>query len=161
MKKRPFPASQMAIDAMLAAMCTAIAALITLKLGGNLEITFESVPVHIAALLFGPVDGMIVAGIGNFIYQLLFSGYGLTATTALWILPYIVCGFIVGAYARRRARSSGTLVARSKSSMVHRRATLTAAPATSSPAWPPAARPASQAASATGRHREKNIDCVT
>lgn len=102
MKKRRFPASQMAIDAMLAAMCTAIAALITLKLGGNLEITFESVPVHIAALLFGPVDGMIVAGIGNFIYQLLFSGYGLTATTALWILPYIVCGFIVGAYARRR-----------------------------------------------------------
>ena len=46
---------------MLVAMCTVLAA-IALKLGGNLKITFESVPVHIGALLFGPVDGMIIGG---------------------------------------------------------------------------------------------------
>ena len=91
----------MALNAMLVAMCTVLAA-IALKLGGNLKITFESVPVHIGALLFGPVDGMIIGGLGTFLYQVLFSGYGITATTPLWILPYIVCGLAVGAYAKRR-----------------------------------------------------------
>ena len=31
--------------------------------------------------------------------------YGVTATTLLWILPYVVCGLLVGAWARKRARS--------------------------------------------------------
>ena len=56
----------------------------------------------VGALLFGPVDGMIIGGLGTFLYQVLFSGYGITATTPLWILPYIVCGLAVGAYAKRR-----------------------------------------------------------
>lgn len=101
MKKSRLTTRQMALDAMLVAMCTVLAA-ISLKLGGNLKITFESVPVHIAALLFGPVDGMIVGGVGTFVYQVLFSGYGITATTALWILPYVACGLMVGLYARRK-----------------------------------------------------------
>lgn len=101
MKNHRISTRQMALNAMLVAMCTVLAA-IALKLGGNLKITFESVPVHIGALLFGPVDGMIIGGLGTFLYQVLFSGYGITATTPLWILPYIVCGLAVGAYAKRR-----------------------------------------------------------
>ena len=103
MKKSRFPARRLAVDAMLAAMCMVLAS-IALQLGGNFKVTFESVPVHIGALLFGPADGMLIGGIGTFLYQVLWSGYGITLTTALWILPYVVCGFIVGAYSRSKDR---------------------------------------------------------
>ena len=99
--KKSFAVRQLALNAVLAAVCTVLAGL-SLKIGGNLKISFESLPVHIGALLFGPVDGMLIGGLGTFIYQALFSGYGINATTLLWILPYVVCGLSVGAYARRR-----------------------------------------------------------
>lgn len=83
---------QLAIDAMLAAMC-AVLGYVALDMN-SVKITFESLPVLLAALLFGPVDGMLVGGIGTLIYQLL--RYGVSATTLLWILPYVVCGLIVG-----------------------------------------------------------------
>ena len=88
---------QLALDAMLAAMCAVLGYLALDFL--NLKITFESVPVLLAALLFGPVDGMAVGGIGTLIYQLL--RYGVSATTPLWILPYVLCGALVGLYARK------------------------------------------------------------
>lgn len=83
---------QLAIDAMLAAMC-AVLGYVALDMN-SIKITFESLPVLLAALLFGPVDGMLVGGIGTLIYQLL--RYGVSATTLLWILPYVVCGLMVG-----------------------------------------------------------------
>ena len=101
MKKSRFTPRQLALDAMLAAVCMVLAS-IALQLGGNFKITFESIPVHIGALLFGPVDGMLIGGIGTFVYQVFFSGYGITVTTALWILPYVVCGLMVGAYSKKR-----------------------------------------------------------
>lgn len=111
MKKRRFTTRQLALNAMLVAMCTVLAS-IALQLGGNFKVTFESVPVHIGALLFGPVDGLLIGGISTFVYQVLFSGYGISLTTALWILPYIVCGALVGAYAKRHdyALSRGQLM---------------------------------------------------
>ena len=48
----------------------------------------------LAALLCSPLDGAAVGGIGTLLYQLL--RYGVTATTPLWILPYILCGLLVG-----------------------------------------------------------------
>ncbi len=89
---------KLALDAVLAAMCAVLGAL-SLDFG-NLKITFESLPVLIAALMFGPLDGMAVGGIGTLIYQLL--RYGVTATTALWILPYALVGLLVGFYAKSR-----------------------------------------------------------
>lgn len=88
---------KLTMDAMLAAMC-AVLGYFSLNFG-NLKFTFESLPVHIGALLFGPVDGMVVGGVGTLIYQLL--QFGVTATTLLWILPYVLCGLVVGWYARR------------------------------------------------------------
>lgn len=85
-------------NAMLAAVC-AVLGYYSLNLG-NLKFTFESLPVHIGALLFGPVDGMIIGGVGTLIYQLL--RFGVTATTALWILPYMLCGLLVGGVAKRQ-----------------------------------------------------------
>lgn len=89
---------QLSINAMLAAMC-AVLGYLAIDVG-NLKLTFESLPILIAALLFGPIDGMAVGGIGTLVYQLL--RYGVSATTLLWMLPYVVCGFIVGAYAKKK-----------------------------------------------------------
>ena len=89
---------QMAIDAMLIAMC-AVLGYLSVDLG-NIKITFESVPILIAALMYGAVDGFAVGALGTLIYQLL--RYGLSVTTPLWMLPYALCGLIVGFYAQRR-----------------------------------------------------------
>ncbi len=71
----------------------------------NFKFTFEAFPILVAGLLFGPLDGLYVGGIGSFIYQLLFSGYGITATTPLWILPHALSGLLVGLYAKRKGFS--------------------------------------------------------
>ena len=89
--------TQLTINAMLAALC-AVFGYISLDFG-NLKITFESVPVLMAALMYGPVSGALVGGIGTLIYQIL--RYGVSATTLLWMLPYIAAGLIAGAYAKK------------------------------------------------------------
>lgn len=89
---------QLTINAMMTAMC-AVLGYISLDMG-NLKVTFESLPILISALLFGPVDGMIVGGMGTLIYQLL--KYGVSATTLLWMAPYIICGLIAGFYAKKK-----------------------------------------------------------
>lgn len=86
------------MDAVLAAMCAVLGA-VSIDLG-NIKFSFESLPVIIGALLFGPIDGLFIGGIGTFLYQ--FLRYGLTVTTPLWILPYVLCGLVVGLYARKR-----------------------------------------------------------
>ena len=88
---------QLTTDAILAAMC-AVLGMISLDFG-NLKITFESLPIIIGALLFGPIDGFAIGGIGALVYQLL--RYGISVTTVLWILPYALCGLVVGAYAKK------------------------------------------------------------
>lgn len=90
---------QLVTDAMLAAMC-AVLGYLSLNFGNVMKITFESVPVLIGALLFGPVDGMLIGGVGTLIYQLL--RYGVTVTTPLWILPYVLCGLLAGLYAKNK-----------------------------------------------------------
>ena len=89
---------QITLNAVLAAMCAVLGA-ISLDFG-NLKISFEGLPVMIGALLFGPVDGFLIGGIGTLIYQVL--RYGFEVTTLLWVLPYALCGIIMGAYAKKR-----------------------------------------------------------
>lgn len=89
---------KLVIDAILAAMAVVLG-FTSIRIGDIMKISLEDYPILIAALIYGPADGMIVAGIGIFLYQLL--SYGITATTALWILPFVVAGFIAGLYARR------------------------------------------------------------
>lgn len=89
---------RLAVDAMFAAMCTVLG-MVALDFI-SMKITFESLPVLLGALLFGPVDGTAIGLIGTLIYQLL--RYGVSATTLLWMLPYGICGLLVGLYAARR-----------------------------------------------------------
>ncbi len=90
-------ARRLAADAMFAAMVTVLAAA-AIKTG-NLKITIEAMPVFLGALMLGPIDGMVIGGIGTLLYQLL--SYGVTATTALWIAPYVLLGLCVGAVSAR------------------------------------------------------------
>ena len=87
-------ARRLTADAMFAAMVTVLAAA-AIKTG-NLKITIEAMPVFLGALMLGPIDGMVIGGIGTLLYQLL--SYGVTVTTALWIAPYGLC---VGAVSAR------------------------------------------------------------
>lgn len=93
----PVSAKKLAADSMMAALC-AVLGYTALDLG-TLKITFESLPVIFAALMFGPSDGILVGITGTFIYQVL--RYGLSPTTPLWILPYAAAGLIAGAYAKK------------------------------------------------------------
>lgn len=87
---------QLAMDSVLAAMCAALGAL-AIDLN-SIKITLESFPILLGAMLFGPVDGMAIGFVGTLLYQLL--RYGVSATTLLWIAPYVLCGLLVGHYAK-------------------------------------------------------------
>ena len=66
----------------------------------SIKITFETLPILVAALMFGYIDAVAVGAVGTLIYQLI--RYGFTATTFLWMIPYIICGLIVGIYAKKK-----------------------------------------------------------
>ena len=82
---------------MFAAMVTVLG-LVSISTG-NLKITVEALPVFLGALLLGPVDGLAIGGVGTLLYQLL--RFGVSATTALWIAPYVLLGLCVGAVSAR------------------------------------------------------------
>ncbi len=85
------------LDAMLAAMFVCLS-LVSISIGNVMKITLDSLPIIIAALMLGPIDGLIVGLIGSFLNQLL--TYGLSITTVLWILPAGIRGLLVGMYSK-------------------------------------------------------------
>lgn len=83
---------RIAYDAVLIAMMVALGyASVDL---GTMKFTFENLPIIIGAIMFGPVDGMIIGALGEFLAQIL--KYGIDATTVLWIFPYVLSGLLVG-----------------------------------------------------------------
>ena len=92
---------RIALCAMLAAMFECLS-LLSINLG-SMKITLDFLPIIIAAMLFGPVEGAIVGLAGSFLNQLL--TYGLSITTILWILPAGVRGLLVGIYAKKHSFS--------------------------------------------------------
>lgn len=85
---------------MLIALNIVLSILTPIKLS-NFKFTFEAFPILIAGILLGPIDGLIVGGVGSLIYQILFSGYGFMPTTILWVLPHAVSGLLVGLYSKK------------------------------------------------------------
>ena len=85
---------QMTLNSVLAAICATLAFLAISTQG--MKITFESFPVLIGALLFGPLSGVAIGTLGTVIYQLL--KFGITFTTPLLDSPLhslrAVCGII-------------------------------------------------------------------
>ena len=101
MERRDAPVKRttrrLALNAMLSAMFVVLS-MISISLP-NMKITLDALPVLVASLLFGPLDGLSVGLIGRFLNQLL--TYGLSPTTLLWILPAGLRGLLVGLYAKR------------------------------------------------------------
>lgn len=91
-----FTLRRIATDAVLVALFYGLS-LLSVEIGG-VKITFDSLPVMICAMLFGPVDGFLVGFLGAFLEQMI--KYGLTATTLLWVLPAAIRGLFVGTCAR-------------------------------------------------------------
>ena len=89
--------TQIALNAMLAALCTVLG-MISLDFV-NLKISFESFPVLLAAMMYGPFNGALVGLIGTLLYQMVL--YGIEVSTPLWILPYVITGFLLGLYAKK------------------------------------------------------------
>jgi len=93
--------------ALLAAMYVPLSLYVAVRMG-NVHISFGSLPVVTAALLFGPLDAAIVALVGEFFKQLL--TYGVTYTTVLYLIPPALRGLVIGAAAVLvRQRGGGRL----------------------------------------------------
>lgn len=90
-------------DGLCAALYVVLSSLLSLSLG-PIKLSLDGLPVLLAALLFGPLDGLLVGLVGSFLGQLL-GPYGVSATTPLWMLPSAVLGLIVGWYAKRQGFS--------------------------------------------------------
>lgn len=87
---------KMATNAMLAALYFALS-MLAVPVGG-LKLTFEHLPVIIAALLFGPVDALVVGALGELANQML--TFGFTTTTLLWMTPAMFRGLSMGLCAK-------------------------------------------------------------
>ena len=92
---------RLTIIAMLVAMNVVLSILTPVKLN-NFKFTFEAFPILVGAMLYGPLEGLAVGGLGSFIYQMFFSGYGITPTIPLWILPHAASGLLVGLLAKAK-----------------------------------------------------------
>ena len=99
--------SRLATNAMLAALC-AVLRYVSIDIGNSMRITLESFPIALGAMLLGPLDGAAIAFVGNLIYQLL--RHGITATTLLWIAPYVIAALLIG----WAAKASGFQMSRTK-----------------------------------------------
>ncbi len=67
--------------------------LISIKMG-PIKITFGGLPIILASIMYGPIDGMAVGFVGSFIPQLITYGFG--PTTLLWVLPAVIRGLLMG-----------------------------------------------------------------
>lgn len=91
----------MAVDAVLIAMYVVLNS-ISFRTA-NIKFTLDAFPIIVGAVMFGPLHGSIIGFLGSGIYQLFFSGYGISPTTLLWMLPVVIRGLIVGLYSRHKS----------------------------------------------------------
>lgn len=90
----------MAMDAVLIAMYVVLNSF-SLR-AANIKFTLDAFPIIVGAVMFGPLHGSLIGFLGSTVYQLFISGYGITPTTPLWIIPAVVRGLIIGLYSKRK-----------------------------------------------------------
>lgn len=94
MKKQAFPVKRLVMDAMLIALYVVLG-MFRIQIGNALRINFAPFAVILCALTFGPVDGLIMGFMAEFLTQIL-GPYGLTPTTALWCVGEASRGLLLG-----------------------------------------------------------------
>ena len=96
------------------ALLTAMMVLLTMTISIQtpfFKLSFGSLPVVLAAMLFGPLEGAAVAILGEFIVQVL-GPYGLMPTTFIWIWPPAIRALVIGGTAVWLRRSGIRLESR-------------------------------------------------
>ncbi len=83
---------RIAINGMMVALYFALS-MLAIPMGG-LKLTFEHLPIIVTALLFGPLDALIVGALGELLNQMM--TYGFTVTTVLWMTPAMFRGLSMG-----------------------------------------------------------------
>ena len=68
---------------------------LNIPVGNSFRFTLAPFSVILCALLYGPVDGLIVGFCGEFLSQIL-GPYGLTPTTVLWCVGETTRGLTLG-----------------------------------------------------------------
>ena len=96
MKKQRNAVYTLCILALLTAMMVLLSLTLAIRTD-HFKFSFGSLPVVLAAMLFGPLEGAAVAILGEFLVQLL--TYGLVPTTAIWILPPAIRALVIGSAA--------------------------------------------------------------
>lgn len=94
MSKRNSVILRLSINGALAAVFYVLTFL-SIRIGNDFKLTFDSLAVVISGVFFGPVDGFAVGFIGAFLEQMT-GPYGLTPTTILWVLAPALRGLVVG-----------------------------------------------------------------
>lgn len=96
------------------ALLTAMMVLLTMTISIQtpfFKLSFGSLPVVLAAMLFGPLEGAAVAVLGEFTVQVL-GPYGLMPTTIIWVWPPAIRALVVGGAAVWLRRSGVRLESR-------------------------------------------------
>jgi len=68
--------------------------MLTVKFGNYLQISLNALPIILISIFLGPVSGMAVGFIGEFLSQIL--EYGLSISTLWWTTPAVLRGLSVG-----------------------------------------------------------------
>lgn len=72
--------------------------LISIK-AGPFKISVSGLPIILVAIIYGPIDAMIVGFTGAFLGQMV--SFGFTPTTILWCIPAVVRGLFVGLFTKK------------------------------------------------------------
>lgn len=68
--------------------------MLSIKFGNYLQISLNALPIILVSIFLGPISGMFVGFIGEFLSQIL--EYGISVSTLWWTSPAVLRGLIVG-----------------------------------------------------------------
>ena len=95
--KKRMATKRLAVNAVLIAIYVALR-YFNIPVGNSFRFTLAAFAVILCALLYGPIDGLLVGFLGEFLSQIL-GPYGLTPTTLLWCVGESARGFTLGLFA--------------------------------------------------------------
>ena len=116
MQRKGFSTKRLVLDAMLIGLYVLLG-FGKIPIGNMLRVNLASFSVIVCAVTFGPVDGLVVGFMGEFLSQIL-GPYGLTPTTVLWALPEAARGLALGLAVVLLSRKKENLATKQGAAMV-------------------------------------------